>query len=406
MRILVVSPELPYPPTWGFSIRVTQFLSLLARRHSVSLVTYAEAGDEDKIRALEGMCHAVHPVSGGDNRSLGKRVAQFSSLFSRRSFQGRYLYSDAMQQKLDELCAGQAFDIIHVESSQMATFSFDPRSAVVIDEHDVVFEVLARLAQGERSPFRRVYNLSEARKYKREEIERWSRAAACVVTSPREVPVVRATGVTTPVLAVPNGVDVDYFAPSDVTPDPDTLVMTGLMRTRPNIDSAVHFVKDIFPRILAGRPKTIVYIVGGDPPDDVARLASANVVVTGGVPDVRPFVHKAAVVVVPLRMGGGTRLKVLEGLSMKKAMVSTSIGCEGIDVKNEEHLLVADQPESFARAVLRLMEDPASGVTLAERGYALVGRQYRWEMVVEQLEGLYAQLVAARQAQVPRQTAK
>ena len=399
MRILVVSPELPYPPTWGFSIRVTQFLSLLARRHSVSLLTYAEAGDEDKIRALEGMCHAVHAVSGGDGRSARKRVEQFASLFSRQSYQGRYLYSDAMQRKLDELCAGQPFDIIHVESSQMATFSFDRRSAVVIDEHDVVFELLARLAQTERSYFRRVYNLSEARKYKREEIDRWSRAAACVVTSPREVPVVRSTGVTTPVLAVPNGVDVDYFAPSDVTPDPDTIVMTGLMRTRPNIDAAVHFVKEIFPGILAARPKAIVYVVGGDPHDDVTRLASANVVVTGGVPDVRPFVHKAAVIVVPIRMGGGTRLKVLEGLSMKKAMVSTSIGCEGIDVKHAEHLLVADQPESFARAVLGLMDDPASGIKLAEAGYALVRRQYQWEMVVEQLEGLYARLVAARQVQ-------
>ena len=398
MRILFVTPELPFPPTWGYSIRISKFLSLLARRHSMSLLTYAANGDDDKIRALEAMGLDVHAVRGGDNRSARKRVAQFASLLSSRSYQGRYLYSDALQHKLNELCAGPPFDIIHVETSQMVTFEFDRRSPLVIDEHDIVFELLGRIAETERSFFRRVYNLSERRKYEREEIARWKRASACVVTSAREVPVVHSAGITAPVLAAPNGVDVDYFAPSNVQPDPDTLVMTGLMRTRPNIDAAVYFIKDIFPKILTDRPKSIVYIVGGDPPDEVTRLASANVVVTGGVPDVRPFVHKAAVVVVPLRMGGGTRLKVLEGLAMKKAMVSTSIGCEGIDVRHEEHLLVADQPESFARAVLRLMDDPASGTALAETGYALVGQQYRWEMVVEQLEGLYRQLVAARPA--------
>lgn len=406
MRILFVTPELPFPPTWGYSIRISKFLSLLARRHSMSLLTYAANGDDDKIRALEAMGLEVHAVRGGDNRSAGKRVAQFASLLSSRSYQGRYLYSDAMQSRLNELCAGRPFDIIHVETSQMVTFEFDQRSPLVIDEHDIVFELLGRIAETERSFFRRVYNLSERRKYEREEIARWKRASACVVTSARELPVVHNAGITAPVLTAPNGVDVEYFAPSDATPDPDTLVMTGLMRTRPNIDAAVYFVKDIFPKILAARSKATVYIVGGDPPDEVTRLASDKIVVTGSVPDVRPFVHKAAVVVVPLRMGGGTRLKVLEGLSMKKAMVSTSIGCEGIDVKHEEHLLVADQPESFAQAVLRLMDAPAEGIKLAEAGYGLVGRQYRWEMVVEQIEALYSELVTARPSPSVAQAAK
>ncbi len=310
------------------------------------------------------MCNAVHTVQTGDALSIRKRLAQLTSLFSRRSFQGRYLYSNAMQRKLDELCAGPAFDIIQVESSQMMTFSFDQRSAVVVVEHDVVYELLGRIATAERSFLRRVYNSAEARKYKREEIDRWSKAAAVVVTSTREVPIVRGAGVTTPVLTAANGVDVDYFAPSDAAHDPDTLVMTGLMRTRPNIDAAVFFVRDILPNILARRPNAKIYIVGGDPPDEVTRLASANVVVTGGVPDVRPYVSNAAVVVVPLRMGGGTRLKVLEGLAMKKPMVSTSLGCEGIDVKHEEHLLIADEPARFAEAVLRIMDAPSTGRAL------------------------------------------
>src|SRR5207247_623205 len=107
--------------------------------------------------------------------------------------------------------------------------------------------------------------------------------------------------------------------------------------------AALHFVRDIFPHILKVRPKAVFYIVGGDPPEEVKQLAGPNVVVTDTVPDVRPYVDRAAVFVVPLRMGGGTRLKVLEGLSMQKPMVSTSLGCEGIDVEHGRHLLIADE---------------------------------------------------------------
>src|SRR5262249_7704298 len=159
-----------------------------------------------------------------------------------------------MQQKLDALCAGSAFDIIQVETSQMMVFSFDRRSPLVVVEHDIGYELLGRIAMTERSFLRRTYNSAEARKFKSEEMDRWTKAAACVVTSTREVPIVRGGGVTSPVLIAPNGVDVDYFAPAGVTYEPDTLVMTGLMRTRPNIDAAVFFVKEIFPIILARRP--------------------------------------------------------------------------------------------------------------------------------------------------------
>ena len=396
MRILIVCPELPYPPNWGYSIRISQFLSLFARRHHVELLCYAQPGDEPKREALARLGGDVHTVPGAGAGAGRKRLSQLISLTSRFSYQGRYLYSKAMQRKLHELCAGPGFDVIQVETSQMLTFSFDPRSAVVVDEHDVVYELLERIASTERSWMRRVYNAAEARKYKQEEIDRWRQAAACVVTSSREVPILRSAGVTAPVHAAANGVDIDYFSPSDAAPDANTIVMTGLMRTRPNIDAAVFFVTQVFPGILARRPDAKMYVVGGDPPVEVTRLASAQVIVTGSVPDVRPYVHNASVVAVPLRMGGGTRLKVLEALSMKKPMVSTSLGCEGIDVRHGEHLLVADEPAQFAQAVLELMDSPSTGARLAENGYALVRQRYRWDTVADQLEAFYEEVIRAR----------
>ena len=177
--------------------------------------------------------------------------------------------------------------------------------------------------------------------------------------------------------------------------------MTGLMKYRPNVDGATFFVREILPRILRVRPAAIFYVVGGEPAPEVLRLAGPNVVVTGGVDDVRPYVHKAAVFVVPLRVGSGTRLKVLEGLSMGKPMVSTALGCEGIDVTDGEHLLVADQAAPFADAVLALMDDPARSRRLAEGGRALMLAQYRWETAGAALEAFYDRLVAARGTGAP-----
>jgi glycosyltransferase involved in cell wall biosynthesis len=171
--------------------------------------------------------------------------------------------------------------------------------------------------------------------------------------------------------------------------------MTGLMHYRPNIDGAIYFVRDVLPLILEVRPKAVFYIVGAGATSELKRLAGPNVVVTDTVPDVRPYLNRASAVVVPLRMGGGTRLKVLEALSMTKAVVSTSLGAEGINVRSGTHLILADRPREFADAVLTVMHDRALATGLAERGRELVMREYRWETVVACLESFYHQLLSA-----------
>ena len=396
MRILILSPALPFPPNWGFGIRVFEILRLLARRHSVSLLAYAGPEEGDKISALEQVCEAVHTVPRAAATTGDKRLAQLLSMASPRSFQRRNNYSDEMQQKLRDLAAQAPYDVIQVESSPLACFEFDPRSALVLVEHDIVYELLYRMYQTERAPARRLYNRVEYAKLRREEIRGWRDAAGVVTTSAREAEVIRGLAPRTPVFVAPNAVDVDYFQPAAAMPDGNALVMTGFMKTRPNIDGAIFFVEEILPRILAVRPEVVFYLVGGGAPDEITRLAGPHVVVTGEVPDVRPYVEQAAVFVVPLRMGGGTRLKILEGLSMKKPMVSTSLGCEGIDVRDREHLLVADGPAPFADAVLELLNHPALGAEMANRGRTLVEGRYQWRVVADRLEAFYLELLRSR----------
>jgi sugar transferase (PEP-CTERM/EpsH1 system associated) len=388
MRVLIVSPVLPYPPTWGFATRVFHFVRLLARRHAVTVVAYGEPGDTDAIEHLTRLGAAVHavPRAGGAGT---KRLAQLSSLVSPRSYQWRAMYSPAMQRTLREVMARERFDLIQIESSQLAVFEYDARALLVVDEHNVEYELLYRMFQTEHSAVRRAYNWIEYQKFRREETRTWRRVSGCVTTSRREEEIVRQHAAATSVVTVPNAVDVEYFRPSDQLVDNNVVVMTGLMKYRPNVDAAQYFAGEILPRIRAVRPDVQFVVVGGDPADEVRRLAGSHVIVTGSVPDVRPYVDTAAVVVVPLRMGSGTRLKVLEGLSMAKPMVSTSVGCEGIDVADGEHLLIRDDAQAFAQGVLDLLQDCDLAAKLGARGRQLVHRQYQWTTVVEQLQGFY-----------------
>jgi sugar transferase (PEP-CTERM/EpsH1 system associated) len=395
MRILIMSPVLPYPPTWGFVTRVYQFIRLLARTHEVTLLAYADPADQTGAAALRNVCTEVHTVPLAITKAT-KRVGQLRSLLSPRSYQWRSHYSDEMQHTLTELTRRQRFDVIQVESSQLACFDFDTGPVLVLDEHNIEYELLYRTFRTETSPLRRAYNWIEFKKFRREEVGAWQRATGTVATSAREAAIIAETAPGKPTRSVPNGVDVEYFAPSTEPIDPQAIVLTGLMKYRPNVDAAVYFVRDVLPQILAVRPRALFYIVGGEPSDEVRQLAGPNVVVTGTVPDVRPYVHKAAVFVVPLRMGSGTRLKVLEGLSMRKGMVSTSLGCEGIEVEDKTHLLLADDPQSFAGAVLRLMDDAAVAETLTAAGRDLVERRYRWESVVDVLAAFHLELLEQR----------
>jgi glycosyltransferase involved in cell wall biosynthesis len=398
LRVLILTPSLPYPPIWGFGIRVYEFVRLLARRHDVSLVTYAEPGDEEKINAVAAICSNVHTVLRTPETERRKRLSQLSSVFLRDSYQRRRLRSPAMQTMLDELMKREHFDVVQIESSQLAGFTFDPRAVTVLDEHNIEYELLYRMYSTEVSPLRRMYNWLEYLKFKREEVSSWQSVCGVVSTSAREELIMRQAAPGTPLLVGPNAVNVEYFCPSDEPISANALVMTGLMHYRPNIDGAVYFVREILPHIHASRPNVVFYIVGAGATTELKRLVGENVVVTDTVADVRPYVYKSAVFVVPLRMGGGTRLKVLEGMSMKKAVVSTSVGCEGIDVSNGEHLLVVDEPRAFADAVLQLLADRERRLALGRAGRALVERHYRWDTVVERLEGFYDRLLDLRRS--------
>ncbi len=391
LRILFVTPYLPAPPDFGGASRMYHLIRETGRRHAVTTLSLIAPGDDPRVAeaALGRVVPVTVPLTARMAAAPAKRLVQIRSLVSPQSFQRRFYWYAAMQRVLDRLIASESFDVVQFEFSQMGAYRVPPGVPSILDIHNIEHDVLRRIAAS-GSPARRLFNQIEYRKYRREEIDAWRRMRGCVATSPGDAGIVsRAT--RRPVEVVPNGVDLDAFSrlPLDGA-DPGALVFVGAMRYRPNADAARYFVEEILPRLRVTIPGVELAIVGADPPPDVVALGEMpGVRVTGTVPDVRPWMRNAGVVVVPLLSGGGTRLKILEAFAMGRPVVSTSIGAAGIEARDGEHLLLADRPEAFARAVTRLATEPGLRERLVERAYALVRDRYQWSSAAERLETVY-----------------
>jgi len=298
-----------------------------------------------------------------------------------------------MSGALTDMLRRNRFDVVQIESSQMAPLIPDAGVPVVLDEHNVEFMLLARLSAMEASPARRTFGRLEAFKARREELSAWAAADGIVFTSQPDLAVMRRLAPESRGCVVPNGVDVEYFQPRGEDVDADTVVFTGSINYRPNTDAVDHFIRQVFPAVRRRRPSARFIVVGQGAPDWLVRSAPTGVEFTGPVDDVRPHVARASVVVAPLRSGSGTRLKILEALAMAKPVVSTRIGCEGIAVVDGDHLCVADDPEDFAANVVRLMSDRKVAREMGRRGRTLVESSYSWDVVGRRLEKFHSELI-------------
>jgi glycosyltransferase involved in cell wall biosynthesis len=243
-----------------------------------------------------------------------------------------------------------------------------------------------------------VYAHINWRKLRREELAAFRRARAictCSVADEQKI-LVDVPGART--VVIPNAADVEFYKPREEDPGRDgrTVVFFGLLSTTPNADGAVWFIERIWPQIARARPEARCKIIGKGAPRAVRDLAGPRVEVVGFVDDLRPHLAQAAAIVVPLRMGGGTRLKIVEGMAMGKAIVSTALGAEGIDIVNGKDILIADDPTEFADAVLRLLDDPGLAAAIGAEARRVAVQRYAWTAAARRLEDLYQDLLAER----------
>ncbi|HEY7789173.1 MAG TPA: glycosyltransferase family 4 protein [Vicinamibacterales bacterium] len=387
-----------WPANTGGRLRSLALIQELAQRHRITLLTtHGRHEDPDGLQAHLGPGVEVVSIA----HEIPKRTSRTFPLALARS----WLTSDpvdlwrcripALRAALDDRLRRDTPDLCIADFlAAVPTVTFGGPVPVVVFSHNVEHMIWQRLAATASNRITRGLLALEWRKMRRREVDACRRATLTLTVSDPDRDRLAALAPSAHIQSIPTGVDLGYFTPRSTDQDPDALVFVGSMDWYPNEDGTLDFMATTLPLIRRARPSTSFTIVGRNPS---ARLreaaAAAGAAVTGTVDDVRPFLERAAVAVVPLRVGGGTRIKIFEALAMGKALVSTTIGAEGLPLTPGTHYLQADQPEAFADHVLGLLRDPAARLALGQTGRQLVHQHYSWTHAAHVFESACEEVV-------------
>lgn len=401
-RLLFLCKTLPYPPDSGLAIRSFHVLRLLAGRFDVTAMCFsprkggvASPDDEaQRVAALREWAEVeAYPVPQERSRwRLG--WDHLRSVALNRVYTAFTYDSPVVEDRIRRLLSSRRFDLVHLDSILLSRFLplFDGMPVVCV-HHNVESELLRRRAVAERTPWRRAYLGHQARLLAREERQWCPRCDLNVAVSEEDRRTLRRLVPGIRCAIAPNGVDINAFQPLP-TRHQQGMVFVGESTWAPNRDALQYFCEAILPSVRAAGGRSPVRWVG--------RASTAlrqeyreryGVDLTGYVPDVRPYVRDAACYVVPLRVGGGTRLKILDAWAMGKAVVSTSVGCEGLAAEDGRNILVRDDPERFAEAVCAVLKDEALRRRLGLEGRRTAERHYSWERIGESMLPLYTSLL-------------
>ncbi len=403
MRILFVTQIVPYPPHGGVLQRGFNLLRELGREHDVHLLAFhhpdelpsGEPVERSRVE-LGKFCKQLEYFDLWPKKSkLHKLVAFAAGAVYPKPFSELAHRDAALARRLTELCNGpNPPDLVHLDTIALAPYrEFCGRVPCVLAHHNIESQLMARRADFETSAIARWYVASQTRKlvdFEKKYAESF----------PLNIVVSEADGVTLQRLcpgahtaAIPNGVDTDYFTARDGAET--AVAYTGGMNMFANRDAVDWFLDDIWPRLKTLVPETKFFAIGQRPSEKLVAAAAKDptVLALGFVDDVRPWVARTGVYVVPLRVGGGTRLKMVDAMAQGKAIVATTLGAEGIEGENGKHFILADDPAEFAAATARLLRDPAERARLGAAARARAEETYAWRKLGKRLADEYRKVI-------------
>ena len=401
LKILMLVQIVPYPLDAGPKARAYHVLRWLAARAELTLVCFSREDDPpEALEHLRGICHAFHaiPIRRSKLRDAWYLV---QALASRRSFIILRDRRSNMLRALREHVDNNDFDALHVDQLWMAGYANHLKIPLrVLDNHNAVYLVFQRLADGETNPLKRWFFQREARTITRYEANQLSEFDHTLFVSENDREAMRSVASENQLAAIqertsvlPICVDVSSVAPVIPRDDARRITILGTMFWPPNAEGVRWFVDQILPAILTAMPDAILTVIGKRPPSDLLSLSERfgpSVEVCGYVEDLQPYLEETAVFAVPLLSGGGMRVKILDAWAWQLPVVSTQIGAEGLEYQTEEDILIADDAEGFAKYVIGLLRDKRLREAIGRGGRDRVASHYNSVTVYDQLESIYA----------------
>ncbi len=397
-NIVFVVPRIPYPLDTGAKIRTFNLLKEINNENNIILLSFIYNEQErEYAKDLEKLGIKVITIMSKDKIGF---FTILNSLFTGLPLIIAKYRNKKMKHVLSCLIRKNNISLIHFDHIHLGQYSNACDGIPsIIDEHNIESIILKRMIARERNWLMKLIQQAEYKRMARLERDECLRASVVSVVSEQDKDNLQAlcqNGLNP--IVIPNGVDTGFFKPlymNNAIPEEQSMVFTGSMDWLPNSDAVKYFCKEILPLIWKINSDVKFYIVGKKPPSSIRYLGKhdGRIIVTGSVEDVRIYIAKSKVFVVPLRIGGGTRLKILESFSMEKAVVSTFIGAEGLDVKDGQHLLLADTPQDFAQKVTLALEDDRLRKRLGSEGRKLVEHQYDWKIIGQKLNAIYREVV-------------
>ena len=396
-RLLFLSHLLPWPPDSGAAIRTFNVLKLLAREFDVTALCFYRRDPHPGSPGLAERVRELSKVAPTEAFEVPQQLSRarlvwdhLRSLLTWRPYTYYVHDSSAFAASLERHLATGEFDMVHMDSLDLIRFLPLLRGLpVACTHHNVESALLRRRADTVGAPLR-AYMRFQARLVEREEREWLPRVQLNLAVSPQDEADLSSLAPTGRYATIPNGVDTEFFSPAESTGAESGSVFVGGTNWFPNRDGLEWFAADVLPRIRQLGESSPVRWVGHATAEEQREFGGRQgLELTGYVTDIRPYVHAAACFVVPLRVGGGTRLKVLDAWAMGKAVVSTSVGCEGLATEHERNILIADSADDFARCVLRVLEDDALRRRLGSEARRTAVARYGWEVLGRELAALY-----------------
>ena len=398
MRILFITDFLPYPILGGASLRNFNVLQRIAATHQVWLVAFSNTPQQAQALAhLEGFCEKVVTAESNEMKSALWHPLQYMKYaLSGIPPEFRFYSSRRLEQEIKCLVAKIDFDIVQIDQVSMGLFlktiPANKHERTIWSLHDIDYVKFSRIIKREPRLARKV-RLWINNQFVRSWLPRHAgKFARCITVSDVDRRTLETANPILKVDVIPNGVDTESYKSLPLPTSKPALLFVGNMSYIPCIDAVMYFCHQIFPKIKQAVAKVDFWIVGKEPTPEVRKLEQEGIHITGTVEEVRPYYEQSTVCVVPLRAGGGTRLKILEAMALGRPVVTTSLGCEGLEVTDGQHLFIADTPDDFAKKTVRLIQDGELRRQITQRARDLVVNKYDWGAISRKLMRTYLEV--------------